>query len=75
MSELRRMARDAAQSIVGAIHDERLRRLAQPCVMARYFEIMAERGRPIMRPWRRWRARVWRARCLASGMARDCGVL
>ena len=62
---IRRIAMDAADGIVAAIHDERLRRLAQPCRMAKYFEVMGKLGRPIMRPYRRWRERVWRARCIA----------
>ena len=55
-----------------AIHSERARRLAQPCIMAEEFRLRRQtlpRWRWLARAWCRNRWRVWAARCRANQLA------
>lgn len=73
---LRSLAAKAARNVYDRMgelaRDEMARRHAQPCVTAEFMRLRLESCRPIMRPWFRWRRRVWAARCKATKFAHTC---
>ncbi len=66
--------RSLGREVKGLIREEVDWRREHPCAQAKFHEVMAKSGPRIGRPWHRWRAKVWRAKCIASGDAPKCGM-
>lgn len=70
------MAAEAARNVYSRMgdlaRDEMSRRNAQPCVHAEFLRLRLASCKPIMRPWFRWRRRVWVAKCKATAYGNTC---